>query len=487
MDSKEDWERMIAEKKLFMKLGIMTITIYLIVMGLIYYLAHDQLFFQDTQGYCTFPGTEYAINEVSEGITISEDFEPGMDIINSINVQVVSFFRDNTGTLILELYDLQEEQTIGRAEYDMSKIEDMSYIGIYFDEPLYMANHYLSFRMTSINSPMGHAVAPLINASINDEHGTLYVNGEEMPGRLAIVADGQQTIWAGPHYGQITICGLLIILIFQIIVCIRLEKGKVVYSISVINLIRKYSFLISQLVGTSFKTKYKRSVLGVFWSFLNPLLTMMVQYFVFSSLFRFNIDNYHIYLLIGITFWGFFSVAISRSVWSIVRNAQLIKKVYVPKWIYVFAEIISSFIDFAISMVPLFILIVFSGIKYNKAIWLSIVPLACLLVFTIGLGMLMSALMVYFRDTEHIWAVVSMIWMYATPIFYSMEILPTKVSQILQYNPICMYINFVRICVMRGVSPYPGDYIKCVLSSMAMFGVGVCVFKKLQDGFLLRL
>ena len=473
-------------KQLF-KFGIIVIAIYFAIMGLIYYLAHDQLFYQDTQGYCEFPGTEYATTEVCNGVVISEDFEPGMNIIKSINVQVVSFLRENAGLLIIELYDLQDDVLLGRSEYDMNSIEDMSFVGITFDEPVFMGNHNLSFRMTSIDSPAGQAVAPLINASMVDENGKLFINGEEASGRLAIVADGKQTIWAGPHYGQIVFVGFFTIAIVLALIGIKLAKGKTVYVFFLIDNFKKYSFLISQLVGSSFKTKYKRSVLGIFWSFLNPLFTMIVQYFVFSNLFRFDIDNYHIYLLIGITFWGFFSTSISRSLWSIVRNAQLIKKVYVPKWIYVFSEIISSFIDLSISVIPLFVLIVFSGIKYNRTVWLVIIPIACLVIFTIGFGMMMAAFMVYFRDIEHIWAVVSMIWMYATPIFYSMEVLPENVRGLLKYNPLYMVIDFVRTCILKGISPYPGIYVSCFISAVIMFIVGSLTFKKLQDGFLLRI
>ena len=126
--------------------------------------------------------------------------------------------------------------------------------------------------------------------------------------------------------------------------------------------IRKYRFLIRQLVSRDFKSKYKRSVFGVLWSFLNPLLTMFVQYIVFSNLFRFDIPYYPVYLLCGIIMFNYFSEACGMTLGSIVGNASLITKVYMPKYIYPLTRVLSSFVNLLISMVPLFIVTFASGL-----------------------------------------------------------------------------------------------------------------------------
>lgn len=254
-----------------------------------------------------------------------------------------------------------------------------------------------------------------------------------------------------------------------------------------IDALTKYHFLIKQLVNRDFKTKYKRSVLGVFWSFLNPLLTMTVQYVVFSNLFRFDIEHYPVYLLTGILMFSYFSEAITLTLSSIVTNAALIKKVYVPKYIYPLTRVLSSFINLAISLVPLILVVLVSGLKPTLACLLIIYPMICIGVFCLGLGMLLATSMVFFQDTQFLWSVLSMIWMYLTPIFYPASILPAKVAWILKVNPLYYFIDFMRTCIIDGTSPGAFMYGACFAWAVGMLIVGALVFKKNQDKFILYL
>ena len=160
--------------------------------------------------------------------------------------------------------------------------------------------------------------------------------------------------------------------------------------------IRKYRFLIRQLVSRDFKSKYKRSVFVVLWSFLNPLLTMFVQYIVFSNLFRLDIPYYPVYLLCGIVMFNYFSEACGMTLGSIVGNANLITKVYMPKYIYPLTRVLSSFVNLLISMVPLFIVTFASGLYPTKAYLLMPFVLISLMIFCLGFGMLLEAAMVLF-------------------------------------------------------------------------------------------
>ena len=157
----------------------------------------------------------------------------------------------------------------------------------------------------------------------------------------------------------------------------------------------RYGFLIKQLVSRDFKTKYKRSVLGYLWSFLNPLMTMMVQYIVFSQLFRSNIENFPVYLLSGIVLFSFFTESVGQGLTAILANASLITKVYVPKYIYPVTKVVSSSINLFISLIPLMIVVLLTGQRITKAILLIPFPLICLLIFCIGMTFMLCTSEVY--------------------------------------------------------------------------------------------
>lgn len=234
----------------------------------------------------------------------------------------------------------------------------------------------------------------------------------------------------------------------------------------------KHSYLLKQLVSRDFKVKYKRSVLGVLWSFFNPLLMMLVQYVVFSTIFRYQIDYYAIYLLCGIVTFNYFSEATNQSLGSILWNSSLITKVYLPKYIFPISKVLSCGINFCVSLIPLFILAICSGL-YPTWSWL-LLPLAALflVVFLIGMGLILSVLMVFFRDIQFLWGVLLTAWMYATPIFYPADIIPEEFSFIQTFNPVYHIINFIRIIIINGISPELSTYITCMISSVGVLAVG---------------
>lgn len=251
--------------------------------------------------------------------------------------------------------------------------------------------------------------------------------------------------------------------------------------------LNKYWFLIKQLVSRDFKSKYKRSVLGVIWSFLNPLLTMSVQYIVFSNLFRFDLPYYPVYLISGIVMFNFFTESCGMTMGSILGNASLIKKVYVPKYIYPLTRVLSSMVNLIISLLPLFLVVLISGLRPTKAYFLVSFELVCLLIFCLGVGMMLASAMVFFRDTQFLWGIISMLWMYITPLFYPESILPENLSFILKMNPLYYFVKFTRICIIDGVSPEPIMYVQCFLFAIGSLIIGSWIFKKSQDKFVLYL
>lgn len=294
-------------------------------------------------------------------------------------------------------------------------------------------------------------------------------------------------IWFNQYYLTVAILLGVVLAIYVLRLIVLEKRGKTCLGLQVITAFSKYKFLLGQLVARDFKTKYKRSVLGVLWSFLNPLLTMTVQYVVFSSLFRFDIKHFAVYLLIGIVFFSYFAEAVSMSLMSIVGNANLITKIYIPKYIFPVSRVISSGINLILSMIPLFLVILVSKIPFSLSFILLPFSIMSLFFFSMGLGMLLSAAMVYFRDTQFLWGVFSMLWMYLTPIFYPISIIPEKYLTLYKLNPIYHYIDFSRIVIMEGVSPEPMKYLICIISAVTMLVFGAWVFRKTQNGFVLHI
>lgn len=250
---------------------------------------------------------------------------------------------------------------------------------------------------------------------------------------------------------------------------------------------KRYGYLLRQLVSRDFKSKYKRSVLGVLWSFLNPLLTMTVQYIVFSTVFRGNIPNYPLYLLSGIVCFNFFSEATGMALTSIVGNSSLITKVYMPKYIYPLSRVLSSAINLLMSLIPLMMVALLTRTAIRPAILLLPLGLVCLLGFCLGVGLILATMMVFFRDTQFLWGVVSLLWMYATPIFYPESIIPERFILIYKCNPLYHIIRFIRLVLIQGTFPEPKAYMLCLIASFLPLVLGVLVFKKNQDKFVLNL
>ena len=251
--------------------------------------------------------------------------------------------------------------------------------------------------------------------------------------------------------------------------------------------VSKYRFLIRQLIARDFKTKYKRSILGIFWSFLNPLLTMLVQYVVFSTIFKNDILNFAAYLIIGTVMFNFFGEACGMTLTSILGNASLITKVYMPKYIYPLTRTMSSAVNLSISLLPLLIVCLVTGVNFQKSAVLALYFFACLIIFSLGFGMLLATSMVFFRDTQFLWSVLNMMWMYATPIFYPETILPDNLKIVLQVNPLYHFLKSARMCILDGLSPEPTVYFQCLMMALGMLLLGAFVFYRKQDKFVLYL
>lgn len=249
--------------------------------------------------------------------------------------------------------------------------------------------------------------------------------------------------------------------------------------------LNKYKPLIHELVTRDLKIKYRRSFLGYIWSLLNPLMMMAVMSLVFSYMFRFDIPNYPLYLICGQTLWSFFNESTNASMMSVIANGSLIRKVYIPKYIFPVSRVLSSFVTMSFSLVAILIVMLVTRVPFSWKLILLPVPLAFLLLFCMGIGMALSAFAVYFRDVLHLYTVVCMAWMYVTPIFYPVSALPEKVAFFFQFNPMYHYVTFFRDVVLNGAIPGATIWLGTVGFGILSFVAGLMVFRRLQRNFIL--
>ena len=257
------------------------------------------------------------------------------------------------------------------------------------------------------------------------------------------------------------------------------------YFISHINGFLKYRSLLGELVLRDIKVRYRKSFLGLSWTVLNPLLMMAVMVVVFSQLFRSNVDNYPLYLIIGNIIFGFFSSATTMGLNSVLWNSALIKKVYIPKYLFPLSVTVSSLVNFGFSAISMVIVMVITRAKVSLLLLALPLPFFYLFMFTFGVSMILSAVNVYFRDIEHLYGVVITAWMYLTPIFYTIDIVPDWARPFVFYNPLTQFIKYFRLLIMDGIFPSFQMNMGCFILGFAMMAIGMDIFASLQDKFIL--
>lgn len=262
---------------------------------------------------------------------------------------------------------------------------------------------------------------------------------------------------------------------------------------NIYNNFKRYQFLMNQLIIRDFKVKYKRSVLGVVWSLLYPVLMMAVMAAVFSQMFRFSTEgaSYLVYLMTGLIMFSYFSEASNNAMTSVVMNFGLLNKVYIPKYIFPLAKCLFIGINFLLTLIPWIAIIILTkfGLGAYPAsinIYYLILPyiFLCLFIFTIGVGFALSSISVFLRDVFYIYGIVLTIWQYFTPIFYTIDILPAKMQLLFKFNPLYQYITAAREIVLYGKCPSILTLLILFLSAIASLIIGGLIFKKNQDKFI---
>lgn len=474
----------------YIKIFIILELVMLGFLGLFYYSCGDQLYVRESSGNIAEFSATNDVGEIVNGITVEQTYTSQMDQISSIGVMVSNYGQPYTSNISIEVQDLTNGMKLAQKICKVSDIGLNQYLYVDAQKDVIVARGDLIRISIISDGTSGNAPTALYNAGYEFENSsvgqnsTLSINGNAVPGTLCISVVGSDMVWTGPNYWKLVCVAVGIVAFIYWILVMKYKRGKISYFFSSFAIIKKYKFLMKQLVSRDFKTRYKRSVLGVFWSFLNPLLMMVVQYLVFSQLFKSDIDNYPVYLLCGLVAFNFFNEAIGQALISIVGNASLITKVYLPKYVYPITKVLSSSINLLMSCIPLIIAAFITGESFSKAYLMLPYILICLVIFTMGWGMIMAAGMTFFRDLQFLWGIISMVWMYITPIFYPLSIIPKGIRSYFEYNPMLHYVNAIRSIVLEGVTPKPIEFMICTLVAFVMFAIGGFIFKKAQDKFV---
>ena len=247
-----------------------------------------------------------------------------------------------------------------------------------------------------------------------------------------------------------------------------------------------YKDLLNQLVEKDIKLKYRRSFLGYLWSILNPLMLMVIMVIVFSNMFRFSIENYPVYLIIRQTCFTFLTESTNQAIGSITGNAALLKKTYVPKYIFTFAKVTSSCVNLIFSLGAMIIVFIVCRVSLHWTFLFIPVVLLQLYGFCLGIGLFLAATNVFFRDIQYIYSAVTTAWMYLTPIFYPLSELPENLQWIIKHlNPMYFYVDQFRDVVLNNHIPGFSLLGAGVIAAVIAMVLGSFVFIKSKDNFIL--
>lgn len=252
----------------------------------------------------------------------------------------------------------------------------------------------------------------------------------------------------------------------------------------------KDRYILQQLVTKDFKLRYRRSVLGVVWSVLNPLLMMIIMSFVFQYFLRSNLEHYSLYLIVGNITFALMNDATNGGLRSIIDASSLLKKVKVDRWVFPVQKVFSAAVNFAFSLIAVAIVMVFDGVMPTIHVLWFVVGLVLVMLFSIGIGLFIGALAVFFRDMIHLWSVVLTAWTYLTPIFWDLSLLidkgaPHWIIMLVKINPMYNYLEFMRDIFLWQQNPTPTVLLMCIAWAIIALIIGIFVFKKTEHKFIL--
>lgn len=247
---------------------------------------------------------------------------------------------------------------------------------------------------------------------------------------------------------------------------------------------KRHQFMFEELVKRDFKQKYKRTVLGMGWSLLSPLLTLLIMRIVFTQFFGRSVEHYTTYLFAGNLIFSFFKESTKGGMVSLLENSPIFTKINVPKYIFLLTKNVSSIINFALTLVVFFLFAAIDGIHFSWRFFALIYPFACLILFNIGIGLILSALFVFFRDITYLYDLFTMLLMYTSAIFYTVDGYPMWMQNIFLCNPVYCVIKYVRLVVIDGSVPSLAFHSLLLFYAPLSLFVGGLIYKKKNHEFL---
>lgn len=244
---------------------------------------------------------------------------------------------------------------------------------------------------------------------------------------------------------------------------------------------RQYIFAVRQLVSREVKRKYARSYLGIVWSVLNPLMSMAVMSMIFTTIFKRSIENFPIYYLTGHLIWDLFSGGTNHAMTALVDNHSMLMKVKLSKQTFVIARVFTALTNFAYSCVAYVVMLVIFRVKPNVYMLLFPIDVLFALLFTMGIGYILSILYVFFADIKYLYSVLLTLWMYLSALFYPVTGLSEIMQWVIRKNPVYNYIEFARDIVLYGIMPEPVLWLKIVGWGVLSFAVGYRFFQKKEN------
>lgn len=248
--------------------------------------------------------------------------------------------------------------------------------------------------------------------------------------------------------------------------------------------LKRYQFLFEELVMRDFKKKYKRTVLGMLWSVLSPLLMLLVMKLVFTQFFGRSTPNYTTYLFCGTLLFSYFSESTSQGMTSLMGNAAIFSKVNVPKYLFLFSKNVQTLINFGLTLVVFFAFCVLDNIIFTWKFVLLLYPIVCLVLFNIGVGLILSALFVFFRDIQYLWSIFTQLLMYMSAIFYTIDHYSPAVQNLFLVNPMYLFIRYFRKIVIEATIPSVWFHLLMIADVLIVLGIGCWMYKKYNTRFL---
>ena len=246
----------------------------------------------------------------------------------------------------------------------------------------------------------------------------------------------------------------------------------------------KNQFIFEELCKRDFKKKYKGTVLGMGWSILAPLLTLLVMKLVFTQFFGRNAEHYTIYLFSGNLILNYYREATKGGMTSLYENARIFTKINVPKYLFLLSRISSATINFLLTLIIYFMFVAADGIAFHIRFLSLVYPVICLTVFIIGVGMVLSALCIFFRDIQYLYDVFLTLLTYVSAIFYTVDAYPLHIQRLFLLNPVYVYIKYFRVVVINGNLPSPQFHLLCFAYAAAALFAGAWLYKKKNQKFL---